>query len=144
MSRQWTVAHHCLLVSAMCSEPNKLAALLHDSEEWIFHDIGRPVKGHPLMADYRAAAERFRMAILRSFGLPGFLPGEVKHFDDVVVNAEADVLHHGTADWPVRYDCGSNDELEFAKSMIPQMIDLHPYTFFLKQFTVLTGGDVLA
>jgi hypothetical protein len=121
----------------MCSPANRLAGLLHDCEEWIFHDIGRPTKGHPALAGYRSAAEGFRGFVLRLFGLDEKVPCEVKRMDNAVVWAEAEELHHGTESWPVLYSDIQGD-IKFARHSIPWMINIDAERVFLEQFKFLT------
>lgn len=71
----FSVAQHCLLVEALAHEldpeidrQSQLAALLHDSAEYVIGDIISPFKA-AVGGDYRAFEARLLDAIHRRFGL---------------------------------------------------------------------------
>ena len=82
----YTVAQHSLLVSAFCSQENKLWGLLHDAAEAYLGDVPKPVKD--LCPDYRAIEARIERAVADYFGLPYPIPVEVMRVDKLVAAEE--------------------------------------------------------
>lgn len=145
IKRLWSSAQHGLLVSALCAAPFKLAGLMHDGSDYVFRDIPRPIKRHPSMSLFLEAETAFQRVIERKFDAHSAIRPEVKSADEIALWAEAEIFHHGTRHWPTdRIDDAFSDRVSFAKTLILDMVDLDAKTLFLKQFTVLTGGDVHA
>ena len=97
-----SVAQHALIVEDIAAERNpgwqddwRLAALLHDSAEYVVGDLISPFK-NAIGLDYRAFETRLLEAIHRRFGLPGSLPpevsAEIKSADRIAAYFEATVL----------------------------------------------------
>ncbi len=97
-----SVAQHALIVEDIAAELNpgwrddwRLAALLHDSAEYVVGDLISPFK-NAIGLDYKAFETRLLEAIHRRFGLPGTLPAEVsaeiKGADRIAAYFEATVL----------------------------------------------------
>ncbi|MEM7192151.1 MAG: HD family hydrolase [Pseudomonadota bacterium] len=95
----FSVAEHSLLVEAIASDlspyaqtAHKLAALLHDSPEYVIGDLISPFKA-ALSLDYRNFEERLLAAIHLRFGLPAELPDEtrklIKRADKIAAYYEA-------------------------------------------------------
>ncbi len=139
----WSVAAHSLLVSRMCSEENRLFGLLHDAAEYIFGDMGRPIKHDPRMASYREACSHLQKVILVKFGLAPDLPDEVKYYDDVLCVAEAEELHHGVAGWLVVPRAGDAD-VAWARRGIRDLLEMSAHILFLREFHLMNGEDVHA
>src|SRR5690349_19702773 len=81
VTRFYSVAEHCVLLSHAVSPENALWALLHDATEAYVGDMVRPLKQH--MPAYRDVEDRLMLVIADRFGLPirdgeDFLPDEVK------------------------------------------------------------------
>lgn len=80
----FSVAQHSVIVEEICArlEPDwpshwRLAALLHDSAEYVIGDMISPFKA-ALGYDYKAFEARLEEAIHRRFGLPPTLPRSIK------------------------------------------------------------------
>ena len=97
-----SVAQHALIVEDIATQRNpgwqenwRLAALLHDSAEYVVGDLISPFK-NAIGLDYRAFETRLLEAIHRRFGLPGTLPpevsAEIKSADRIAAYFEATVL----------------------------------------------------
>jgi uncharacterized protein len=98
----FSVAQHALLVEEIASAlapagPGdwQLAALLHDSPEYVIGDLISPFKA-AVGLDYKAFEIKLLQAIHRRFGLPPALPDEVvaciKRADRIAAYYEATVL----------------------------------------------------
>lgn len=98
----FSVAQHSLLVERLVSRqasetpaPWRLAALLHDSPEYVVGDLITPFKA-AVGFDYKALEHRLLEAIHLRFGLPARLPVQVtqtiKRADRVAAHLEATQL----------------------------------------------------
>lgn len=94
-----SVAQHCLIVEEIvagnagsASRTLRLAALLHDSPEYVIGDLISPFKA-AIGLDYKAFELRLLGAIHRRFGLPGETPADdlarIKAADRVAAYYEA-------------------------------------------------------
>lgn len=97
-----SVAQHVLIVEAIAAERNpdwganwRLAALLHDSAEYVVGDLISPFK-NAIGLDYKAFEMRLLEAIHLRFNLPATLPEavtiEIKTADRIAAYYEATVL----------------------------------------------------
>jgi len=80
----FNVAQHSLIVEEFCSEKKsgwpikwRLAALLHDSPEFVIGDMISPFKAQ-LGGQYKTIEKRLQEAIHVRFGLPASLPEQVE------------------------------------------------------------------
>lgn len=100
----YSVAEHCLKVSAMVPEEYKLQAILHDASEAYICDIPTPLK-RQLGRAYYDVEERVQRAIGQHFGVELVnLPDVVKHADRVLLCTEHDALQDQALDWGPDYD----------------------------------------
>jgi uncharacterized protein len=76
----YSVAEHCCLLHDVIEPEFKLAALLHDGEEYAMPDMVRPLKRH--FPEYVRAGDHLRAMIFEKYGLPPGLPPRVVEFDD--------------------------------------------------------------
>lgn len=90
VTRFYSVAEHCVLMSEMVAPVNALWALLHDATEAYMGDMIRPLKS--AMPAYRVAEDRLAAAIARRFGLALVCPAEVKLADARILLDERDAL----------------------------------------------------
>lgn len=96
VTRFYSVAEHCVLMSRAVSPENALWALLHDATEAYVGDMVRPLKR--MLPAYEAAEDRVMMAIASRFGLPWDMtqpirmPAEVKEADNRIILSERAVL----------------------------------------------------
>lgn len=95
----YSVGEHCLHVSALCSRENALAGLLHDGSEAYIADIVKPLKDTDEFAFYREVERRVQGAVYQAFGLPNFVPDEVKEIDFHMAGAEAHALFTEVPEW---------------------------------------------
>lgn len=97
-----SVAQHVMVVEVIAAERNpdwkatwKLAALLHDSAEYVVGDLISPFK-NAIGLNYKAFELRLLEAIHARFGLPSALPdsiyAEIKNADRIAAYYEATVL----------------------------------------------------
>ena len=86
----YSVAEHCLLVSALCPPQASLWGLLHDAGEAYLMDLPAPLKDpqHPLGEQYRRAEETIMNAIADRLCLPLPMPSEVHKADQLAFAAE--------------------------------------------------------
>jgi hypothetical protein len=97
-----TVAQHSTAASYLVPPEHALAAHLHDAHEAVFKDIPAPIKRHPALREYVAAAERYQRAINAWAGLApdAHLHPAVKHADLVLLATEArDLMAPPPAAW---------------------------------------------
>src|SRR5579872_5322244 len=98
----FSVAQHCLLVERFAHElkpkagvPLRLAALLHDSAEYVIGDLISPFKA-AIGLDYKAFENRLLGAIHLRFGLPANIPATdaalIKRADHISAFFEATQL----------------------------------------------------
>lgn len=95
--RFYSVAQHCVLVSAQC--PNHpLEGLFHDAAETYLGDIIKPLK--VLFPEYLAAEERLEKLIAEIYDLQHPWPPEVKAADLVLLATEKrDLMEPNCLDW---------------------------------------------
>ncbi len=81
----FSVAQHAVVVEEIANalnpgwgNPERLAALLHDSAEYVIGDLISPFKT-AIGLDYKSFENRLMAAIHRAFGLPDALPESVTH-----------------------------------------------------------------
>ncbi|HWY37097.1 MAG TPA: hypothetical protein VNY73_00965 [Bacteroidia bacterium] len=82
----YSVAQHSYLCSALASDKNKLAALLHDSSEAFLMDFPSPIKQR--MLDYKGIEDRLMLLIAKKFGFKYPLNDEVKKIDKDMLEME--------------------------------------------------------
>lgn len=82
----YSVAEHCVAVSALCAEPSKLAGLLHDASEAYLSDIPSPIK--QFLPDYLKMEETMQDAINAKFGVTTYNPA-IKAADNEMMYTEA-------------------------------------------------------
>jgi len=90
VSRFYSVAEHCVLMSWAVAPEHALWALLHDASEAYLGDMIRPLK-HAL-PDYQHAEDRLMAVICDRFGLDQQCPPEVKAADNRILHDERDAL----------------------------------------------------
>jgi hypothetical protein len=89
VSRFYSVAEHCVLMSYMVGECS-LWALLHDATEAYVGDMIRPLKSG--MPTYREVENRLMRRVCDRFGLPYTCPAEVKEADNRILLDERSAL----------------------------------------------------
>jgi len=90
VSRFYSVAEHCVLLSQAVAPEHALWALLHDATEAYVGDMVRPLKS--AMPAYREAEDRLMKVICDRFGLGHTCPAEVKEADTRILRDERDAL----------------------------------------------------
>ncbi len=149
----FSVAQHVLLVEEIAGELHpawppawRLAALLHDSAEYVIGDLISPFKT-AIGLDYKAFEWKLLEAIHQRFGLPASLPEEIaaqiKRADRIAAYYEATRLAGFSADEGLLY-FGSPEDL--GGLLTQRLLDLAPLPaaeaqrLFLERFSVLRGG----
>jgi len=90
----YTVAQHCLEVSALCSTwEGRIWGLLHDAGEAYYGDLTTQLKNQPMIRDFWSYMERqwFEMFAVK-YGLKLPMPPEVKSADMVMLAIERRAL----------------------------------------------------
>lgn len=145
-----SVAQHCLIVEAVASDRNRdwprswrLAALLHDSAEYVIGDLISPFKT-AIGLDYKAFENRLMEAVHTAFALPARLPDAIntaiKDADRIAAYYEATRLA-GFAEDEARHFFGVPDGL--SKPLARELISLEPWAAaeaqarFLHRFAAL-------
>lgn len=89
-SRFYSVAEHCVLVSALLPARLKMAGLFHDAAEAYLTDLPKPVKD--FFPDYKVMEDRLMEAIARKFDIEGLDDPLVKAADTQQLSTEAHYL----------------------------------------------------
>lgn len=95
VSRFYSVAEHCVLMSRTVSKENALWALLHDASEAYLGDMIRPLKYH--MPEYRTVEAYLMEVICYRFDLEPRQPQEVTTADTRILLDEKKELMVGEA-----------------------------------------------
>lgn len=96
VTRFYSVAEHCVLMSMMVSPAAQRWALLHDASEAYLVDVPRPVK--PFLPGYREAEDAVMRAVCARFHLE--MPAEVKEADNRILSDErAQAMAPCIVDW---------------------------------------------
>lgn len=104
INRFYSVAEHCLNVSALVPARYRLEALLHDAPEAYICDIPTPLK-RLLGSSYHNVEDTIAAAIGDKFGLDLVnLPACVKEADRIMVVTERDALQDHPLVWPEVYE----------------------------------------
>lgn len=93
VSRFYSVAEHCVLMSQAVSPENALWALLHDATEAYVGDVVRPLK--QMLPDYIEIEKDLMAVICRKYGLTLDMPEEVYAADTRILLDEKKVLMTG-------------------------------------------------
>lgn len=94
LSRFYSVAEHCVLMSGFVEPEHALAALLHDATEAYVVDVPRPLKQY--LPDYREIEQRVWTVIAMKFGLELEIPKAVKDADTRILLTERNALMPNT------------------------------------------------
>lgn len=98
VTRFYSVAEHCVLLSHAVAPEHALWALLHDATEAYVGDMVRPIKRY--LADYIAIEDRVAWAIAERFGLDPSMPAEVKDADNrILLDERAAVMAPAPHPW---------------------------------------------
>lgn len=89
-SRFYSVAEHCVLLSAVVPIEHALWALLHDAAEAYIGDLPRPIKRR--FPEFEEAEARILSSVSRAFSLPSRIPGTVLEADLRITNDERAAL----------------------------------------------------
>ena len=146
----FSVAQHTLLVLALLAvqEPHadgelKLAALLHDSAEYVIGDLISPFKAM-LSEDYKAAEMRILTAVHLRFGLPASLPASmtkaIKRADAAAAFLEAVNLAGFSLDEAKRYFPRPNMRSPIADDLLTPWSAARTTEAFLAQFAKLAAA----
>lgn len=82
----YSVAQHSIFTSKCATQPNKLAALLHDASEAYLRDIPRPIKHR--LPDYKKLEHYVQDIIAQKFGFEYPFNEEIKKWDDYALRQE--------------------------------------------------------
>jgi len=102
ITRHYSVAEHCVLVSNLVSPENALYGLLHDYEEAFISDIPRPFKS--AITGHEAFANKVMGNVCELYGLPLDIPEDVAYIDTHICAVEATALTLVTPEWVGYYD----------------------------------------
>jgi hypothetical protein len=102
VTRFYTVAEHCVLMSHAVAPGNALWALLHDATEAYLGDMIRPLKS--AMPEYRAVEDRLMHVLCNRFGLDWDCPAEVKAVDArILLDERAALMAAPPQPWAVEH-----------------------------------------
>ena len=90
VTRFYSVAEHCVILSHVVSLENALWALLHDATEAYLVDVPRPVKR--LLTNYRDIEAVLMATIVDVYGIEPVMPEEVSIADARILINERDLL----------------------------------------------------
>lgn len=90
VSRFYSVAEHCVLLSHAVAPGNALWALLHDATEAYVGDMVWPLKN--VISEFEVVEDRLMAVICERFGLAPEQPAEVREYDRRIVVDERDAL----------------------------------------------------
>jgi 5'-deoxynucleotidase YfbR-like HD superfamily hydrolase len=90
LRRHYSVAQHSIHCAERASQPNKLAALLHDASEAFMLDMPTPIKAR--MPEYKEYEHNLMEVIAEKFGFKYPYHPEIKIVDTIMVNLEWDNL----------------------------------------------------
>lgn len=94
----YSVADHCLRVSAILPDNFALWGLLHDAAEAYISDVPRPVKA--FVPEFTELEEKILAVIAEVFSLPWPMPAEIRQADDRLLATEArDLVVRHPASW---------------------------------------------
>ena len=82
----YSVADHCVRVSAECADENKLCGLLHDASEAYLCDIAGPIKKY--FPEFIEMEKKIMKAICLKYHMGIEMPDEVKRIDNAILNDE--------------------------------------------------------
>lgn len=90
----YSVAQHCLEVSAMCKTwDGQIWGLLHDASDAYHRDLATNLKNHPIIQGFWRAMElRWLQMFAKKWNLTLPMPPEVKHADRVMLAVERRLL----------------------------------------------------
>lgn len=96
-----SVAQHCVLVSYLCDENNRLCALLHDASEAYLWDCPSPIKRMLELQGYKLLEKKVQQAIYAKWGISEE-PKDVKRADLMALSIEANTFMYPLhLDWEV-------------------------------------------
>lgn len=96
----YSIAQHCVLVSYLCDEGDRLWGQLHDADEAYIPDLSSPLKHSGKFDNYRECGKTLQRAICKRFGLPEKEPASVKKADMLLLATEArDLMSPLHPDW---------------------------------------------
>lgn len=96
----YSVAEHCLHVSANVPDEFALVALLHDASEAYLVDLPRPVKSQ--IPQYKAIEKELEAVIAKAFGLQFPWPEEVMDIDNrILLDERAQLMSVAPIPWGV-------------------------------------------
>lgn len=90
VTRFYSVAEHCVLMSRAVEPEHALWALLHDATEAYVGDMVRPLKHH--LPEYRAIEDKVMNAVATRFRITNVMPAEVKAADNSILLDERAAL----------------------------------------------------
>lgn len=134
VSRFYSVAEHCVLMSEVIEPEFALWALLHDATEAYVGDMVRPLKLN--MPEYRAAEDRVEVAIAERFGLQMPMPPRVKQIDTAILLNERRELLSDSYPWSTDGEPLSVDIVGW----LPRTAKWE----YLARFAELTGTEIVA
>lgn len=133
----YSVAQHSVLVSRIVAPEHALIGLLHDATEAYIGDVTRPLKD--LLPDYRAIELRLQADIFRKLGLPGQIPAEVKHADQILAATEMrDLMPEAMDGWVAL----AMTHVKPLPDIIQPWSSFTAATFFLDRYRELVGTGV--
>ena len=102
ISKHYSVAEHCVLISNLVAPENALYGLLHDYAEAFIGDVPRPFKAK--ITGYDDFEAEVMANVCDLYGLPLDPPEDVAYIDTHICAVEATVLAKVVPEWVQYYD----------------------------------------
>lgn len=114
VDKHYSVAEHCLIMSAKVPQHLALTALMHDASEAYLGDVTRPLKAI-LGGAYKTIEARTQAVIAEKYGFHAKLPREIEDLDLRITVDERQMLfiHNDEShDWMIEGDRGLGIDFE--------------------------------
>lgn len=137
ISRFYSVAQHCLLVSEIAEKADSSHAfvgLMHDATEAYIGDLSSPIK--QMLPDYQKLETLIWKKLCQRYELPTQLPKEIHIYDHIALITEASQLQKGNT-WKTWYP-----ELEPSDHFIIPLNPPEAAKAFIERFKELTLPQV--
>jgi len=129
----YSVAEHSVRASYYVAPELALCALLHDATEAYLVDLPRPIKRETELGKYYSKIESILWdAIAERFGLPDFMPREVKVVDSRMLATEMRDLMGGV------YGSWVDGGTPFDEKVVPLALPFQAEQLFLDRYYELT------
>ena len=92
LSKNYSVAQHCIICSELAPNECKFTALMHDASEAYMRDFPKPLKMHKGFQEYRKIEDNLMLFLSGVFGFQYPLPDRVKEIEEFMATREWNAL----------------------------------------------------